>query len=133
VHSPAIADLITDIAAALTDPVWSACVRSSLSDEAAEDVVAATLRRWQRTWDALGSWFGDADGRPGGFADSYGTSSRGRSPGGSTTPTYLAALGTPDNSTMPLRAAITRHGTPIREERLLDDLIADLRKAAETS
>jgi uncharacterized protein (TIGR02677 family) len=63
VHSPRICDLIGEVGTRLTAEVWRACVRSALADDAADELVATQAQRWARTWDALGSWFGGADGQ----------------------------------------------------------------------
>ncbi|MFD7160931.1 DUF2397 domain-containing protein [Kribbella sp. NPDC059898] len=55
VNSPRIADLIAELD--IERPVWRACVRASLSDDAPEDLVEAQLERWLHTWSALAAWF----------------------------------------------------------------------------
>lgn len=63
VHSPAIADLITQLSPELTEHVWTLTARSALSDDAGDDVVAASCARWRRTWEALEVWFAGPDGQ----------------------------------------------------------------------
>ncbi|WP_327640790.1 DUF2397 domain-containing protein [Kribbella sp. NBC_00482] len=57
VNSPRIAELIEDLDPELDVPVWRACVRASLADDAPDDLVVEHCERWARTWGALGSWF----------------------------------------------------------------------------
>lgn len=60
VHTPRIAELVVELDPLLTPDVWRACVRAAL-DTADDEVVASQARRWEHTWEALGSWFGGAD------------------------------------------------------------------------
>lgn len=57
IHSPAIADLMAGAAPMLTESVWRACCRTG-QEKGDDDQVAAQADRWQRTWQALTSWFG---------------------------------------------------------------------------
>jgi uncharacterized protein (TIGR02677 family) len=57
VNSPRIASLIEDLTPRLEVPIWRACVRASLADDAPDELVAEHGERWAHTWDALGSWF----------------------------------------------------------------------------
>lgn len=63
VHSPRIQELIDALSPDLTAMVWRACVRSAMADDPADDLVNTQAERWAHTWDALGSWFGGADGQ----------------------------------------------------------------------
>jgi uncharacterized protein (TIGR02677 family) len=62
VHSPRIAELMAELDGRLTPALWRACARSALA-EATEELVASQAQRWARTWEALGHWFGGADGQ----------------------------------------------------------------------
>lgn len=61
VHTPRIAELVEELEPLLTPEVWRACARTALDTEADDEVVASQARRWQHTWEALGSWFGGSD------------------------------------------------------------------------
>ncbi|QUQ64572.1 hypothetical protein JJ691_22920 [Kutzneria sp. CA-103260] len=61
VHTPRIAELVVDLDPLMTPEVWRACVRAALDTEVDDEVVASQARRWQHTWEALGSWFGGTD------------------------------------------------------------------------
>jgi hypothetical protein len=61
VHTPRIAELVVELDPLLTPDVWRACVRAALDTDADDEVVASQARRWEHTWEALGSWFGGAD------------------------------------------------------------------------
>lgn len=63
VHSPAIADLIVGLSERLSEQVWTAAARAAMSDDADEDLVAASVRRWKRTWEALTVWFAGPEGQ----------------------------------------------------------------------
>lgn len=63
VHSPAIAASIAALTEELTDQVWMAAARSSMSDDVGEDVVAAHVQRWKHTWEALSAWFAGPQGQ----------------------------------------------------------------------
>jgi uncharacterized protein (TIGR02677 family) len=57
VYSPRIADLLAE---APSDAVWRACVRGGLAELGDDTLVVAQAARWQRTWEALRTWFGIA-------------------------------------------------------------------------
>jgi uncharacterized protein (TIGR02677 family) len=61
VHTPRIAELVRELDPLLTADVWRACVRAALDSDVDAEVVASQARRWERTWEALGSWFGGVD------------------------------------------------------------------------
>ncbi|MFF5987046.1 DUF2397 domain-containing protein [Prauserella flavalba] len=61
VHSPAIADAIDRLANELTDSGWAVIVRTSMADDADNDIVLAGVRRARHTWEALGAWFRGPD------------------------------------------------------------------------
>ncbi|RKT55523.1 DUF2397 domain-containing protein [Saccharothrix australiensis] len=61
VHTPRIAELLVELGPLLTPEVWRACVRAALGADVDEELVAAQAARWERTWEALGSWFSGVD------------------------------------------------------------------------
>jgi uncharacterized protein (TIGR02677 family) len=63
VHTPRIATVISELTPMLTETVWRACVRSSLADDASEEIIGVQAARWSRTWTALTSWFSGVDGQ----------------------------------------------------------------------
>lgn len=63
VHSPRISDLMSELTAVLSEEVWQVCARSAMADDAPDEMVHTQARRWAHTWEALGSWFGGADGQ----------------------------------------------------------------------
>ncbi|MFD3509295.1 DUF2397 domain-containing protein [Nocardia sp. NPDC058666] len=63
IHTPAVADLIAELGPQLTTPVWQACVRGALAEDAADELVQRQLQRWVHTWNALREWFAGADGQ----------------------------------------------------------------------
>lgn len=63
VYTPRVATLLDEIAPTLTEPVWRACVRAALADDAGDDVVEVQAARWSRTWTALLGWFSGAGGQ----------------------------------------------------------------------
>lgn len=62
VHSPRIADLMTQCTSMLIESVWRACCRAALED-ADDEQVALQAQRWQRTWLALTAWFEGSEGQ----------------------------------------------------------------------
>lgn len=63
VHSPAIADLTTELTPELTDRIWHLLARASFTDSGSDEVIAASADRWRRTWTALRLWFTGPDGQ----------------------------------------------------------------------
>ncbi|MFC3451387.1 DUF2397 domain-containing protein [Amycolatopsis speibonae] len=63
VHTPRIAQLLAQLDPLLTPEVWGGCARAALDTEVSEEIVLSQARRWEHTWDALGTWFRGADGQ----------------------------------------------------------------------
>ncbi|MGF7238447.1 MAG: DUF2397 domain-containing protein [Frankia sp.] len=63
VYTPRVAALISGLAPLLTAATWRACVRAAVADDTADEIVEGQAARWARTWTALASWFGGAEGQ----------------------------------------------------------------------
>ena len=62
IHSPQIAEKLTELDPLLTESVWRACAATTV-DGAPVELVDAQIRRWTTTWTALRYWFGGPDGQ----------------------------------------------------------------------